>query len=625
MPAPRLPSPRLSSPRVAPSGGGQPDAHDSSGPVTLADISAAVRAGYVPLAAETAGYLALALADNLARTPTATSASALILSPEGSVSLLGMPPPSRGSGDPSAAAERFVRELLGRWLESATSPPPALKAVARRGGRGADSAGVEALIVELEEALIPVNRSAARRGLSRLAREAQRARAAGLPLVPPGSPPRPTAPPQRAARPAVPAMPAAPARSAPPALPAPPRAEALPEPGQRDRARAEQPRPAPVVAVVPSLVPPPTRPVAPLIVPSLLPPLVSARPPEPAADPVEIPVFEGTAIPSPVALSTTLAAPEAPAIAAGAALAPREASSEELHHRRDAEFSEEHREQFPEETCVTEARADGDLDEPPPPQDDATECQEALADMGPGALTQPLFFEPVAPRLHDPPSSPATSPDELTQPWAVHSPSWPLATELSSFPQESCSPQPAAPQRAAAASTAAIAPFAAAEIAATQGPAARQGHAGPRAPAAPPRPVAPQGPADLLGGMTPPPATVEALLGAYLPSDGLDEQAIGRALKLSVGLEPTAMPPSVDLLASGPGDAGSEVGPAEGDDHATVALSVNPPRRSRGSRAQRPPRSPRASMALLFLMLMLGLCAVVFVWVRFPGFFLGHL
>lgn len=217
-------------------------------PITIADLCAAVRAGLVPLAGETAGYLALALADHLARTPTALDPAALILSPEGSISLLGLPP-ARSHDDDDAAAARFVRELLSQWLSVSQTPPPALRALVRRSRAG--EVDIALLIEDLEQALIPVNRGAARRGLSRLARETQRVRNAGglsqpaelpLPLPKPAEPPAQTA--KRA-----------------PAIAAPPVPEAPP---------------------VPSLIPPLVQP-AEAVIPSLLPPLVAPARPEPVA------------------------------------------------------------------------------------------------------------------------------------------------------------------------------------------------------------------------------------------------------------------------------------------------------------------------------------------------------
>src|SRR5205085_353698 len=89
------------------------------------------------------------------------------LMPDGSVRLR----PRRGaSADESC--ERSVRGLLTRLLEVSSSVGPAL----RRASQRSDDVGLPGLVRELENALIPVNRSAAKRALSRVHRETERAR-----------------------------------------------------------------------------------------------------------------------------------------------------------------------------------------------------------------------------------------------------------------------------------------------------------------------------------------------------------------------------------------------------------------------------------------------------------------
>jgi hypothetical protein len=68
-----------------------------------------------------------------------------------------------------------MRDMLGRLLSLSIGSAPALSGAAKP--RSAD--GVEVFIHELESALVPVNRAAARRALARLARETVRAREAG--------------------------------------------------------------------------------------------------------------------------------------------------------------------------------------------------------------------------------------------------------------------------------------------------------------------------------------------------------------------------------------------------------------------------------------------------------------
>jgi hypothetical protein len=136
----------------------------------LLEILAAARAHAAPLAAESAGYLMLGVADHLALAPRGVIADEIELSPDGSVRLR-----APRAGVNGASPEVAVRRLLGRALEVASAAGPALRRAAER----RDEAGLPGLVRELETALIPVNRSAAKRALTRLHRETERARDAG--------------------------------------------------------------------------------------------------------------------------------------------------------------------------------------------------------------------------------------------------------------------------------------------------------------------------------------------------------------------------------------------------------------------------------------------------------------
>ena len=139
--------------------------------VSLLEVLAAARAHAAPLAAESAGYLLLAVADHVVSSPRALSADEVELMPDGSVRLR----PRRGAAPADENCERAVRALLARLLEVSSSVGPALRRAAER----RDDVGLTALVRELENALIPVNRSAAKRALTRAHREVARARDAG--------------------------------------------------------------------------------------------------------------------------------------------------------------------------------------------------------------------------------------------------------------------------------------------------------------------------------------------------------------------------------------------------------------------------------------------------------------
>jgi hypothetical protein len=142
--------------------------------VRVSELLVAAAARQAALAGESAGYILLAVADQVAAAPRAVLAEAVELSDEGAVRLSG------GLPCDEAEAEQKLRDLLAALLDAASSITPALVRVAGK----RTLTGLSALVAELEAALIPVNRAAARRGLARLAREASRAVASGLPAAP---------------------------------------------------------------------------------------------------------------------------------------------------------------------------------------------------------------------------------------------------------------------------------------------------------------------------------------------------------------------------------------------------------------------------------------------------------
>lgn len=137
--------------------------------VTLLDIWRAARARSVPFSGESAGYVTLALCEEMRGLPRAPELADVELASDGSVRLMS----AAKAG--TEQCEKQLRALLARLLEVASSPGPALWRAAGRNGAG--SAG--GLASELQKALIPCNRAAARRGLLRLYRETERAIAEG--------------------------------------------------------------------------------------------------------------------------------------------------------------------------------------------------------------------------------------------------------------------------------------------------------------------------------------------------------------------------------------------------------------------------------------------------------------
>lgn len=131
--------------------------------VTLEEIFAVVAQKRAPLAPELAGYLVLELAEGIGAAGE-IDPRYVYVSEEGSVALV------RGPNEETGDAEMSLRRLLAKLLETSGATTPALSSVARRKG----GAGVAVLVEELEASLIPVNRSAGKRALARLARETKR-------------------------------------------------------------------------------------------------------------------------------------------------------------------------------------------------------------------------------------------------------------------------------------------------------------------------------------------------------------------------------------------------------------------------------------------------------------------
>ena len=155
--------------------------------VTLVEVMGAARCRRAALAAEVAGYVVLLAADQISAAPRRVSAADVVITEDGSVRLVG------GSAADAQAAESALRELLDELLLVSSSGSAALLRAARRDAAGS----AERLIAELEVALIPANRSAARRALARLSRETIRARGRGQAVAgtaaenPPRAPQRP--------------------------------------------------------------------------------------------------------------------------------------------------------------------------------------------------------------------------------------------------------------------------------------------------------------------------------------------------------------------------------------------------------------------------------------------------
>ncbi|HEX5099646.1 MAG TPA: hypothetical protein VFV94_09115, partial [Polyangiaceae bacterium] len=133
--------------------------------VTLREVLAGAEQHAVPLTAECVGYLVLGAADQVLGAPRSVGTEDLLLSEDGAVRVAG------GRAARADEAERDLRAVLDALLLPASSASAGLLRASRR----PPGTGIEGLVRELETALIPVNRSAAKRALSRLQRETRRA------------------------------------------------------------------------------------------------------------------------------------------------------------------------------------------------------------------------------------------------------------------------------------------------------------------------------------------------------------------------------------------------------------------------------------------------------------------
>lgn len=137
--------------------------------VTLSEVKRAAKAHRAPLAGESVGYLVLAVADQVLNAPRLVQASEIQLTEDGALRVLS------GRASSEAEAELGLRQQLDQLLLVASSGSAALT----RAGRRTTAVGLPALVRELEAALIPVNRAAAKRALARVHRETARALASG--------------------------------------------------------------------------------------------------------------------------------------------------------------------------------------------------------------------------------------------------------------------------------------------------------------------------------------------------------------------------------------------------------------------------------------------------------------
>ena len=220
--------------------------------VTLEEVLVAASARCASLVPETSGYLTLAIGDATSRLPLRIDDRAILLTTEGAVTMA-----RRGEVIPVPESTRQLRDALRRLLAVSSGTMPGLTTAARP--RAETNRGADALVEELEAALIPVNRNAARRALARLARETLRARESGRlrRALRTASKLQPAQAPVDAAAPAPAASPAAVSAPRPHTVAAPPHEPAAPVAPAQERAFVQAPAPQPAPLEPPAQEPAP--------------------------------------------------------------------------------------------------------------------------------------------------------------------------------------------------------------------------------------------------------------------------------------------------------------------------------------------------------------------------------
>jgi hypothetical protein len=144
---------------------------------TIEDLVSTMRARKLRVPAEIGTFVALECAERLIESPAIVTMRDVRVSEEGLVSIYVTP----RSASAEASAQSLVSMLAGLLVAAGTAVPTPLIGIVESGG----STGPQALVSlrdTLEAALVPLNRQAARRVLSRMIREARRPTTARPPL-----------------------------------------------------------------------------------------------------------------------------------------------------------------------------------------------------------------------------------------------------------------------------------------------------------------------------------------------------------------------------------------------------------------------------------------------------------
>jgi hypothetical protein len=138
--------------------------------VTVDDLVVSLKSRRIRIPSEIGAFVALETCEALMRGPAIVRGQDVRIAEDGVVSIFAPP----NSATPEEAARSVCRLLATLLVAAGTGVPAVLISLVERGpGRGAIA--LERLQSELESSLVPLNRAAARRVLSRMIREARRA------------------------------------------------------------------------------------------------------------------------------------------------------------------------------------------------------------------------------------------------------------------------------------------------------------------------------------------------------------------------------------------------------------------------------------------------------------------
>jgi hypothetical protein len=140
--------------------------------ITVADLTGTMKDRKVRIPSEIGAFIALEVCEALLDGPASVKASDVRIGDDGSISVFA-PPGSATSED----AARSVVTLLGGLLVAAGTGVPRVLVGLMEGGPSSGRWDLSSLRDDLEASLVPLNRAAARRVLSRMLREAQKSRA----------------------------------------------------------------------------------------------------------------------------------------------------------------------------------------------------------------------------------------------------------------------------------------------------------------------------------------------------------------------------------------------------------------------------------------------------------------